>query len=227
MKFSKVEETKYSINDIVKCHINFLYKLHFFNQDFHNKINGNTNIKSNDEILYIINPNLIRTMKSIYFYNEIKQFFTKEKQINDIIALFPNDLINKIKNQNKDILKDEKLFNIHTVQFGDLDLKYYKDISLLNDNTISYLKQDQNLFNKLNSSRKITSVFSQKKLILIYEDVIHIGILDYNHIFIPEILILCTGKDNLKTISEEIKYNSIENFKNQTTIVGKKLGYDI
>ena len=227
MKFSKVDETKYGINDIAKCHINFLYKLHFFNQDFHYKINGNTNIKSNDEILYIINPNLIRTMKSIYFYNEIKQFFTKEKQINDIIASFPIELINKIKNQNHDILKDEKLFNIHRVQFGDLYLKYYKDISLLNDNTISYLKQDQYLFNKLNSSRKITSVFSQKKLILIYEDVIHIGILDYNHIFIPEILILCTGKDNLTTISKEIKYNSIENFKNQTTIVGKKLGCDI
>ena len=41
MKNSKVEGTKQGLNDIEKCHINFLYKLHFFNQDFHNKINGN------------------------------------------------------------------------------------------------------------------------------------------------------------------------------------------
>ena len=127
-------------------------------------------------------------MKSLYFYNEIKPLFTKDKQINDIMASFPNDLINKIKNQNHDILKDEKLFNINRLKFADLELYYYTNISLSDDNILSYLKPDKFIYNKLN--KKISYEIAHKKLILIYETVIHIGILDYNYVFIPEILIL-------------------------------------
>ena len=221
------EGSKPALNDIEKCHITFLYKLHFFNQDFHNTINGNTNINLKDKILYIINPKLIQIMKSLYFYNEIKPLFTKDKQINDIMASFPNDLINKIKNQNHDILKDEKLYNINRLKFADLELYYYTNISLSDDNILSYLKPDKFIYNKLNHSKKIAYEIAHKKLILIYETVIHIGILDYNHIFIPEILVLSSDKKDLTIISKEIKSNSIENFKNQIKIIGNKLGCNI
>ena len=231
MKNSKdnnaMESSKLVLNDIEKCHITFLYKLHFFNPDFHNTINGNTNINLKDKILYIINPKLIELMKSLYFYNEIKPLFTKDKKINDIIASFPNDLINKIKNQNHDILKDEKLYNINRLKFADLELYYYTNISLSDDNILSYLKPDKFIYNKLNHSKKIAYEIAHKKLILIYETVIHIGILDYNHIFIPEILVLSSDKKDLTIISKEIKSNSIENFKNQIKIIGNKLGCNI
>ena len=154
---------KKDLNDIIKCHISFLYKFHCFNQDWPDKINGNNKVKSKNETLYIINPQLIEKMKALYFYDEIKPLFTKYKQIKDIIALFPSDLINKIKNQNHYILKDEKLYNINMLQFADLELYYYTNIFLLDDNVISYLKTDKFIYNKLN--KKISSGIAKKKII--------------------------------------------------------------
>ena len=220
------ENPNQTLNDIEKCHITFLYKLHFFNQDLHNKINGNDkSVKSKEETLYIINRKLIEVMKSFYFYDEIKPLFTKERKINDIIASFPSVLINKIKNQNHDVLKDEKLFNIKILKVADLELYYYTNISLSDDNTISYLKPDKFIYNKMN--KKISSGIAKKKLFLTYENLIYIGIIDYNNIFIPEILLFCSDKNSLTIISKEIKSNSIENFKNQIEIGRSIDGFNI
>ena len=62
-----------TLNEIEKCYIEFLYKLKFFYEDFHKRVNTHTNIRLPEGVGYIINPKLIETIKSIYCYDKMKQ----------------------------------------------------------------------------------------------------------------------------------------------------------
>ena len=218
-----------TLNEIEKCYIEFLYKLKFFYEDFHKRVNTHTNIRLPEGVGYIINPKLIETIKSIFCYDKMKQFFIRGSKINDIIISFPNHLIQEIKQSNHEILKNEELFNLNIQKHGKIELKYFTNCIILDSTLISCLHKDVYIYNKIQKA-KISYVISNNKLILKYEFVINIGILN-NYIFIPEILLLCTGKENLEYIFNSIIYKPIDNIINQTKIlennIGKYKGHNI
>ena len=67
-------------------------------------------------------------------------------------------------------------------------------------------------------------MIANNKIILSYEFNINIGILDNNYIYIPEIIMLCTGEENLKETIDAIKNSSIENIINKTNIMENNIG---
>ena len=138
-----------ALSEIEKSHIEFLYKLVFFYEDFHKKINANKSIKLSEGVGYIVNPKLIEAFKQIYKYDKIKQYFKKGDKINDIINTFPKHLIQEIKQQNKAILKNEDLFNISFQKHDKNELKYFTNCTILDSSLISYLQKDMYIYNTL------------------------------------------------------------------------------
>ena len=213
------------LNEIKKCHIDFLSQLHFFYEDFHNIINGNPNYKlSTNEIEgYIINPKLIEALQNFYYYDQIKNKFKKGKKINEIIKTLQKEYLEIIKRANDDILRKDELFHINITKYGKLDIKYFLNCTIISSDICNILFKDIYIYDKLKHF-KINYITTKKKLILIYEIIINIGKLNQNNIFIPEILILCTGNEYLKNILEDIKFCTLDKFFSNINIIEKNIG---
>ena len=213
------------LNEFKKCHIEFLSQLHFFYEDFHNIINGNPNYKlsADEKEGYIINPKLIEALKNFYYYDQIKNKFKKGRKINEIIKTLQKEYLEIIKGTNDDKLKKDELFHIDITKYGKLDIKYFLNCTIINSDICNILFKDIYIYDKLKHF-KINYITTKKKLILIYEMIINIGKLNKNNIFIPEILILCTGYENLKSILEDIKSYTLDKFFSYINILEKNIG---
>ena len=213
------------LNETKKCHIEFLSKLDDFYDDFHNKINGSYNIKQStfEKEGYIINPKLIEELKNFYYYDQIKNKFKKGKKINEIINTLQKEYLEIINGVNDDILRKDELFHIYMAKYGKLDIKYFLNCTIISSDICNILFKDTYIYDKLKHF-KINYITTKQKLILIYEIIINIGKLNQNNIFIPEILILCTGYGNLKSILEDIKLCTLDKFISHINIIEKNIG---
>ena len=217
------QETKIELDKTKKIHIKFLYRLYIFYQDFNNRINKHQNLKTLDEEGYIINSNLIKTFEAFYYIDQIKDVFTKGNNFNDIMDILPKEYIQNVQRQNEEISTKEDLFYPNTKKYKNLEIKYFINSMILDSNVIKYLYKDKNFDHKLDHS-KITYAIAKGKIIVKYENVINIGIVDINNIYNPEILIYCSGPQELTSTFNGVKANTIENFITQIKMTAKNIG---
>ena len=218
-----VVKPKIVIKQTKRNHIEFLYRLHLYYDELYNEINGKKNLKTLPEEGYIINYKLIETFKNFYYYDEIKNQFEKGKTINEIIESLPNEYITKVQKQNEDILRKEELYYPDVKRYGNLEIKYFLNSTLLKSSLIKYLGNDFHLHNNFEAS-KVSYIIINQKIIIKYGMILNIGILDSNNIFISYILILCSGEESLNSAFNEIRKNNIDNIINQVNIIEKNIG---
>jgi len=212
------------LNETEKYHIEFLFNLHFFKEDFQNNINGTINNDPSIKEGYIINTKFVESIKKNYYYHYIKKFFQREKEINEIFEFLGKDYIEKIEKHRGELKFDENLFNPNDKHYKNMGIKYFVDSTILNSFLIQILYKDKKIYNKFERMKIVYSII-KKKVVIIYNLNINIGILDLNNnIFKPEILILFKDENNIKYIFNELKSSSIENFLNQINIKENNVG---
>ena len=251
---NKIEEERSSqdcpqiiLNQESKSNIQFLLRLHFYYKSFKGQFNRHINNIQNQEIGYIINKDLIEKYKEYYNYNELKQLFDSKKiEINSIEELensldnlriiLPNKYIEDIiKKDNNPSEKDEFCNSIRKIN----QIFYPDNCVVLNEKLVNIFINYNGSIQINKNKIKIQYFIHDKKLIIIYNNNIYIGLIDDNCIFKSEKRIhfntnlelnkiLKSRFDNSNdTINQDLKgprdsdkimVNDIKNNKNETRL---------
>lgn len=173
---------------------------------------------------YLINANWIIKFNNFFLIEKLKEFMkdvlnnseTINKYYHDINSVneIYNNFINKFpeinKELNKDLinstLEDEKLFEIEEGATSDYSktILYPKNFIIVNESVYNDLinRKNKNLINKKNSNHEI--IINDKKIILNFnnkeDDLLIIGSLSNNNIFISELLLKFKDKTEKKEL---------------------------
>jgi len=199
------------LNSQSKNNIEFLLRFHFYYKSLRERIKNPIDIKT-PEIGYIINKDLLEYYKTYYNYNELEKF-CDSKTIDENFFKYPTRNLPKgyIESINKKDKKDYFLSNKELIEKNNQIV--YKDNFVVLNEQLFYILYNSNDNIKTNISKiKIKYLIGRKKLIIIYDNYINIGIIDNNCIFKSEKIFYYNIKDELNNKLIEINNIGFDNF---------------
>ena len=203
------------LNSQSKNYIEFLLRFHFYYKLLRERIKNPIDIKT-PEIGYIINKDLLEYYKTYYNYNELEKF-CDSKTIDENFFKYPTRKLPKayIESINKKDKKNYFLSNIELIEKNN-QIVYKDNFVVLNEQLIYILYNSSDNI-KTNIS-KIKYLIGRKKIIIINDNYINIGIIDDNCIFKSEKIFYYKTIDELNSKLIEINiigFDSFEDIFNQ------------
>ena len=227
-------EKELKLNQQIINNIKFLTGFYLFNKDIKNQIIESNSSHKGYEKGYMINEKLFKIYLKFYDYNKLKDFLTKydkiklsidksknllhdeniEKISSELIKNISKDLKEKYINgfnEFNELLKNNELYSATLKRYNQMEFLFFDSCILVKENLIKLISiDDPEIQNKINNS-KIEFVITDKKIIINYNFILNIGLIDENYIFNPEIIFLCSGEESLKTIKNDIKISGYKN----------------
>ena len=227
-------EKELKLNQQIINNIKFLTGFYLFNKDIKNQIIESNSSHKGYEKGYMINEKLFKIYLKFYDYNKLKDFLTKydkiklsidknknllhdeniEKISSELIKNISKDLKEKYINgfnEFNELLKNNELYSATLKRYNHMEFLFFDSCILVKENLMKLISiDDPEIQNKINNS-KIEFVITDKKIIINYNFILNIGLIDENYIFNPEIIFLCSGEESLKTIKNDIKISGYKN----------------
>ena len=212
------DKTQPILNIQSKNNIKFLLRLYFYYKSFKEKFNNPNICMQNPETGYIINKDLIEKYKEYYNYNELKNIFDYSKtsdsnsieELENLLENLPNIYIKEIIEKDDNPSTKDKFCNY--IQKINLNL-YHDNCVVLNEKLINILYNYNENIQRNRNKLKIQYFIHDKKLIIIYNNNINIGIIDDNCIFKLEKRIHFDTNEELNHILNKIKKKEFDIFK--------------
>ena len=221
-EITSTDKAQPTLNIQSKNNIEFLLRLYFYYKFFKERINNPIGNLQNPEIGYIINKDLIEKYKEYYNYNELINFCdlrameinsTKELEnsLDNLIRNLPNKFIEEIiTKDNNSLSRNVALFNTQIINQNlnpDNCVVLYDKLTNILYNNNENIKRNKNKI-------QIEYFIGDKKLIIIYNNNINVGVIDDNCVFESKQKIHYNTEEELNCILNQIKKKELDNFQN-------------
>ena len=244
----KEENKKILLDDIDKTNIEFLIKLYFYYIELNNKIRQSLMTNNQDyKKGFVVNGELIEKYKIFYEYDIISGFLKdennqslinryknlyhlNEEQMNNFLnELLPKNFKQLIQSKDnkkffEDLNTNYKIYSEIIKSYDNKGFLYFDNCVVIDENLVEYLvlNKEEKIKNILNNFQVLNIVFNNK-LIIFYNLVINIGILE-NNIFKAETIISCSGEESINILKNEIKLNGYVNIIKNINIIQDNIG---
>ena len=247
-----MEKEKLKFNETKKTHVEFLLRLLSFEDKLYAKIKKSLEFKAMDIIIengYIINHQIIDKYKEFYNSQNLKQLISHDINLKNIYMKYKenkeyiseNFINNFIKeslvNLPIEYIKEINSKNIYEFlyEIGNKELYspscrylsnneyfYYENCSLLDESLLKLLLSTINLhiFNKF---MPIRFMIANGAMYLMLKDRFFCGYINNKYIYIPEIIICYSSKEEFEMLANLLKFTKIDMILQQTKRINNNI----